>query len=77
MQSSYCFEQNGLFGAVARGLGFDVIDGAARVVQVRAVVPLLPRWRLMQLTTAAGRCSSMRCMPQCAQPQVSPAAASL
>lgn len=50
VQSSYCFEQNGLFGAVARGLGFDVIDGAARVVQVCTFMLLpLPWWRLVQL----------------------------
>lgn len=38
-RGGYCFEQNGLFGAALRGLGFDVIDGAARVVQGSASAP--------------------------------------
>ncbi|KAI7845893.1 hypothetical protein COHA_000626 [Chlorella ohadii] len=32
-RGGYCFEQNALFGGALRGLGFDVVDGAARVVQ--------------------------------------------
>lgn len=38
-RGGYCFEQNGLHAAALRGLGFDVVDGAARVVQVSPTAP--------------------------------------
>ena len=52
-RGGYCFELNGAFGALLRGLGFDVTDCMARFLKNETQIPMR-RHRVLQVRCADG-----------------------